>query len=455
VLWLFARGKVRSARWVTILDIGVVADPGFIVAINVYLLRSLGWAPVMGLLVLCFLVMGRALFVPTAAMRTAIAGTLALLPLQLVTTYVCFFEPNQLIVPAPLQLASFLAWSIGIVGLSSYGSGVIYGLREQVREAQQLGQYTLVDKIGEGGMGTVYRARHAMLRRPTAIKLLPPSKAGEEQLERFEREVQLTAELTHPNTVQIYDYGRSPDGVFYYAMELLDGLDLDTMVERYGPLGPARTVHVLEQICGALAEAHTRGLVHRDIKPANIFLCHRGGEPDVVKVLDFGLVKDLSGDKGLTGIDVVAGTPAFLSPEAITAPAEVGPRSDLYALGAVAYYLLTGEHVFGGATVVEIASHHVHSVPEPPSKRGRVVPTELELIVLRCLSKKQDQRHESAQALRRALAELPEHGGWTMEEAEAWWRKARTSEVGVALHPSPFASTMAVDLRSRAAEKAG
>jgi serine/threonine-protein kinase len=456
-LWWLSRGKVRSATWVICLDVAIVADPGLLVAINVYVLRSLRFAPLMALLVLCFLVLGRALLVPSAPKRTAIAGALAVLPLQAVNLFIAVTEPELLLVPAVLQVASLVAWSVGIVALSAYGSGIIYGLREQVREARQLGQYTLVEKIGEGGMGAVFRARHAMLRRPTAIKLLPPGKAGEQQLTRFEREVQLTAELTHPNTVQIYDYGRSPDGVFYYAMELLDGLDLDTLVERHGPLGPGRTVHVLEQVCGALAEAHARGLVHRDIKPANIFLCQRGGELDVVKVLDFGLVKDLAGDANLTEMDVVAGTPAFLSPEAITAPDRVGPHSDLYAVGAVGYYLLTGEHVFRGATVVEVASHHVHTRPEPPSKRsGRAVPTALEAIVLRCLAKKPEERYDGARALRRALEALPEHGTWTVDDAERWWREARTSDVPAPKHePSPFASTMAVDMRQRAMEKAG
>ena len=231
-----------------------------------------------------------------------------------------------------------------------------------------------------------------MLRRPTAIKLVPPEKAGPQQLMRFEREVQNTAELQHPNTIQIFDYGHSPDGVFYYAMEYLDGIDLDDLVERHGPQAPGRVVHILEQACAALTEAHDKGLVHRDIKPANIFLCHRGGIPDVVKVLDFGLVKELATDGGVTNVDVVAGTPAYLSPEAITAPDTLGPAADIYALGAVGYFLLTGEPVFGGATVVEICGHHVHSAPPPPSERTAVnLSEQLEALILRCLAKKPDQ----------------------------------------------------------------
>ena len=185
-----------------------------------------------------------------------------------------------------------------------------------MREARRLGPYTLVEKIGEGGMGAVYRASHALLRRPTAIKILPPQRAGEMDLARFEREVQMTSQLTSPHTVSVYDYGRTPDGLFYYAMEFLDGIDLEELVRRDGPMPPGRVVHVLRQVCEALGEAHRAGLIHRDVKPANILLCERGGRFDVAKVVDFGLVKSVSGsDPGVTLENTVPGTPHYMAPE--------------------------------------------------------------------------------------------------------------------------------------------
>jgi serine/threonine-protein kinase len=305
---------------------------------------------------------------------------------------------------------------------------VIFGLRREIQEARRLGQYTLEEKLGEGGMGAVYRARHAMLRRPTAIKLLPPAKSSEAALARFEREVQLTACLSHPNTVSVFDYGRTPDGVFYYAMEYLEGANLQALVRDDGPQPPARVAHVIGQVASALVEAHGIGLIHRDIKPENIILCERGGRPDVAKVVDFGLVRDPEPGSGarLTLTNVVQGTPLYLSPEAIRAPETVDARSDLYALGAVAYFLLTGTHVFGGATAVEVCSHHLHSLPEPPSDRlGRPLPPGLERLVLACLAKDPGRRPPSAAALQDALAGLCDVGRWSEAEARAWWERWR------------------------------
>ena len=246
-------------------------------------------------------------------------------------------------------------------------------LQKATLAARQLGQYALEEKLGAGGMGTVYKARHAMLRRPTAVKLLDVDKMSDTAIARFEREVQLTSTLSHPNTVAVFDYGRTPDGIFYYAMEYLDGMNLDDLVKRFGPLSEARSVHILRQVCGALAEAHAAGLVHRDIKPANIFLTSRGGMHDFVKVLDFGLVKALDGEEqaNLTNPHAMAGTPLYASPEAISQPDRVDARTDVYATGAVGYYLLTGSPVFTGTTVVEICMQHINAAPEPPSVRRR------------------------------------------------------------------------------------
>ena len=454
-LWWYAAGPLRSPLMVTMIDFACVTDPSTLIAITVYLMHDVPIAPYGGYAGVSLMILGRALIVPSTAQRTALASALAVLPMLGASLAIEIFDPTSLSLPRGMLTPVLAAWFSGAIILASYGSAVLYGLREQVREARQLGQYTLLSKIGEGGMGIVYRARHAMLRRPTAIKLLPPAKAGEQQLQRFEREVQHTAELTHPNTVQIFDYGRSPEGVFYYAMEFLDGIDLETLVVRFGAQPSGRVARILEQACGALAEAHERGLVHRDVKPANLFICHRGGIPDVVKVLDFGLVKELDrSGPSLTAMNVVAGTPAFLAPEAITAPDQVGTAADLYALGAVGYYLLTGEPVFTGATVVEICGHHVHSQPLPPSQRKRELsPDELESIIMRCLEKAPEARFSSARELGRALRDLLGSCPWTEEQAETWWLEARAEHPDLGSHQSSYevglASTVAVDLSER------
>jgi tRNA A-37 threonylcarbamoyl transferase component Bud32 len=301
-------------------------------------------------------------------------------------------------------------------------------LRQEVIEAKRLGQYTLGEKIGEGGMGQVYRANHALLRRPAAIKLLREGEVNEAAMRRFEREVQLTSELTDPNTIAIFDYGHTPEGVFYYVMEYLDGLDLGTLVERYGPQPPGRVVHILQQVCGALEEAHAHGLVHRDIKPANIILCERGKRPDVVKVLDFGLVKDLGADDR-TVEDVVAGTPAYLSPEGIADPDAVGPPSDLYALGAVGYFLLTGTQVFERKSLTAVLAAHLRDYPTPPHERlGAPVPEVLEALILKCLDKDPANRPRSADALRHALDAVELPNAWTENEARIWWTNHRQRE---------------------------
>ena len=308
-------------------------------------------------------------------------------------------------------------WAL-LVAVAGACVGALCKSRGSTTRETTLGQYTLGEKIGEGGMGVVYKANHALLRRPAAIKLLAPECAGEQNLKRFEREVQLTSLLTHPNTISIYDFGRTEKGTFYYAMEYVEGIDLQTLVEQEGPQAPARVAHVLAQLAGALAEAHGAGLVHRDVKPANVMLCQRGGVEDVVKVLDFGLIKDLSAKAELDQTDLhhIIGTPLYLSPEAITAPESVDARSDLYALGAVGYFLLTGVPLFSGKNVVEVCGHHLHTVPVPPSARlGAHVPEKLEALIMSCLAKSPEERPSSAAQLRTALVELATE--WTPERA--------------------------------------
>ena len=297
-------------------------------------------------------------------------------------------------------------------------------LQKATLAAKQLGQYALDEKLGAGGMGTVYKARHAMLRRPTAIKLLDVDKMSDAAIVRFEREVQLTSALTHPNTVAVFDYGRTPDGIFYYAMEYLEGMNLEELVGRLGPLPEARTVYILRQVCGSLAEAHAAGLVHRDIKPANIVLTRRGGLYDFVKVLDFGLAKASGGQEkaGLTSPNALMGTPLYLSPEAVNQPEQVDARSDVYALAVVGYFLLTGTPVFSGTTIMEICMKHARAAPEPPSTRsGRAVSPGLEQLLLRCLAKAPSDRPGDAAAMLRELDACVAEGAWTAQDAAAWW----------------------------------
>jgi serine/threonine-protein kinase len=344
------------------------------------------------------------------------------LPSYAAIIVVAFAFPERLNVPPSAWIAN-ATFVLGIpVALATMSSRVITRLREQVREAQRLGHYTLGEKIAEGGIGTVYRAHHAMLRRPTAIKLLRSQLANDEAIRQFEREVQITAELTDPHIVAVYDYGRSRDGTFYYAMEYLDGIDLERLVRDYGPQPVGRVVSKIRQVCDALAEAHGRGLIHRDIKPANILLCERGRQNDVAKVVDFGLVQNLDIDGGPTGL---AGTPGYLAPEAIADPAKVGAASDLYALGAVAYYLLTGHTVFEADSFVSLCKQHLHDEPPPPSRRAqRAIPASVDALVMSCLAKEPTDRPSSALALAEALDKL-EVQRWSAEEARVWWSAFR------------------------------
>lgn len=363
----------------------------------------------------------RAVTVPSKPRTTALIGALGVAP----SILVAFWDGGQRGVLR--QAVAFSAiWCVAAVLLTTFISHVIYGLRESVSMAQQLGQYVIEKKLGEGGMGEVYLAHHTLLRRPTAVKLLPPERAGEKTIARFEREVRATSRLTHPNTVSIFDYGRTRDGIFYYAMEYLDGLDLQRIVQEYGPLPPSRVVHILAQIAGALNEAHRAGLVHRDLKPANVFLCDRGGQQDTVKVLDFGLVKDTStsnSDPAQTELNALIGTPTYLAPESIHSPSEVDARSDLYAVGAIGYFLLTGRDVFQGASIVALCIAHLHEKPVKPSERlKRELPADLEQLILSCLEKQPEDRPATAAALRQALlaCDVP---AWGSDDAEGWWQR--------------------------------
>jgi serine/threonine protein kinase len=314
--------------------------------------------------------------------------------------------------------------------LASYlGAAWRRRLTEAELTARQLGQYQLEEKIGEGGMGVVYRAHHALLRRETAIKLLLPDRADAETIRCFEREVRLTCQLTHPNTIQVYDYGRTPEGLFYYAMEYLEGLNLRDLITRFGPQPEGRVIHILCQVAEALREAHERGLVHRDIKPANVFLTHRGGIPDAVKVLDFGLVREYraaAADAHGAGEDVHAtvGTPLFMSPESIRSPGRSDPRTDIYSLGVLGYYLLTGRPVFEGNTPEEVTNQHLHAEPVPPSRDPQTtISGAFEAALLQCLKKDPERRPASVRELKAMLLQSPRAQDWTEAAREDWWRR--------------------------------
>ena len=424
-MWVLARQRGPSSAALHATDAaGTLATMGLFACMAVSLPATFRPEQLF-LLIAITILLFRAAIVPSHPWRTAWISTLsAPLPAAILAMRIYTNPPPE--VSRGQSVAYAFLWGSLTALLATLVSLVTFRLRRSVARARRLGQYTLGEKLGEGGMGIVYRAEHEMLRRPTAIKLLPPGKAGEESLKRFEREVQQTARLTNPHTVSIYDFGRTPDGLFYYVMEYLDGLDLEDLVKESGPLSPGRAVRVLRQSCAALAEAHGIGLIHRDIKPANIFLCERGGIPDIVKVLDFGLVREIaaSSDPRLTAEDVIHGTPQYLAPEAIRNSDSIDARSDLYALGAVGYFLLTGTPVFSGKSALEHIHHHLQTPPEPPSKRlGRPIPPKLEAVILSCLEKDPDRRPESAKALAEALKKCDDVTPWDELDAQRYWRE--------------------------------
>jgi eukaryotic-like serine/threonine-protein kinase len=459
-LWLLTRRvrlSIRVLRW---LDISaLVVGCALFALMGAYLMRlqlvnglNVAIGAYAGLLACANTVMARAITVPSTPRRTLLGSVAAMAPLVPATVFAGGGSAA-----AAVNVTTWCAVSIAV---ATVGSRIIFGLRTEAARVRQLGQYTLERQIGAGGMGVVYRASHAMLRRPTAIKLLPPDRAGEASLVRFEREVQITAQLSHPNTVAIYDYGRTPDGLFYYAMEYLDGINLEDLVRLHGPQPAGRVLAILDQVCGALSEAHERGLVHRDIKPANIILTERGGEPDVAKVVDFGLVDSYaSDDPRLTNSTpgVLTGTPLYLSPESLRSPDAGDPRSDLYALGAVGYFLITGRPVFDAVTIAEIIGHHLHTDPVPPSQRlGRPLPPDLEAVLLQCLRKQADDRPSSARALREALRRCGRVRPWTTSDAAAWWetfRSIRDTHADALPFPDRRV-TVSVDVTSRLTQTA-
>ena len=309
--------------------------------------------------------------------------------------------------------------------LAIYSAHILNGLRKDLHDARKFGQYRLGRKLGAGGMGDVFLAEHQLLKRPCALKLIK-TESGSDPLAvaRFEREVKSAARLSHPNTIAIYDYGRTDEGTFYYVMEYLPGMSLHDMVKEHGPLPPGRLVFLLRQACAGLAEAHSLGIIHRDLKPANIFVALRGGEADVAKILDFGLVK-LTGDPEapeLTTDRTVSGTPAFMAPEQATGDRAVDPRTDVYSLGAIAYFALTGKTPFHGPTAMAIMIAQVRDPVVPPSQVAEGIPADLERVVLRCLAKDPADRYQDARSLARDLAACACARDWDEDRAAAWWQ---------------------------------
>ena len=358
-----------------------------------------------------------------------------------------------------LVLMVLLATIAGVVA-SHIGSTWRRRFDEAQLRARQLGQYTLLEKIGEGAMGVVYRARHALLRRETAVKLLLPDRADDEIIQQFEHEVQLTCRLTHPNTIQVFDYGHTADGIFYYAMELLEGLTLQDLADRYGAVPEERAIHILRQAAESLAEAHDAGLIHRDIKPGNLFLCERGGMPDTVKVLDFGLVRDLAHDRQTLAPGEArsrfVGTPLYMAPETIRNPGHGDAASDLYALGAVAYLLVTGLPVFSAGSVEMAWEMHANSIPVPPSRRAPgALSAELESLILDCLAKVPGDRPAGMNTFLERLAQCPKANGWTPDRRRLWWREhvlnvpADEAETSRTAPVPEVEATIRIDLSSR------
>jgi hypothetical protein len=462
LVWLACRSARRTPEQLNRIDLG-----GLVASIVLYALKGaiegggFQQATVTAMTSLAAIIT-HAIIVPATARRAFWVSLLASVP----ATVAAYFISSRLAAETPqpnpwvpvLGTAYIAMWSALTVAVATLASRIIYGLRQRAREAREIGQYTLEARIGAGGMGVVYRARHSLLRRPTAIKLLPLERAGERSIRRFEREVQLTSSLSHPNTIAVYDFGRTPDGIFYYVMEYLDGVTLQDLVQHDGPLSSGRVVHLLTQLCGALDEAHALGLVHRDIKPANLMLCVRGRVSDHVKVLDFGLVKEPSDDLGasIADADALIGTPSYMAPEGIKDPLSVTAAADIYAVGAVAYFLLVGEPAFVGSSVMEVCLKHVHEAPRPMSERtDNPVPPALDALVLDCLRKDPRDRPRDAATLRARLASIEGLSLWSAADADEWWARSASGVMQSVVRErsasagSPGPQTLAIDWAAR------
>ena len=374
------------------------------------------------------------MFIPNTWRRAAVdIGLLALTPVMVIGLGALTHESVRTAF-SPFMFSQICGLlTVGAVA-ATYGAHTVGTLRHEAFEARRFGEYRLRRLLNSGGMGDVYLAEHRLLKRPCAIKVIRPSRSAEPlALERFEREVRVTATLTHWNTVEIFDYGRATDGTFYYVMEYLPGMTLAQLVDRHGPLPAARVVHMMRQVCDALGDAHRIGLIHRDLKPGNVMATERGGVYDVIKVFDFGLVKPEEEMRIRQPIaqDGLAGSPLYMSPEQATGDSPSDRRSDLYSLGAVMYFLLTGRPPFVGASAIEALAAHAYDSPTPPSGHVSGVPADLEAVVLRCLAKDPADRYQNSGELAEALAATSVAGAWSRAAAESWWNENAMAE----LHP--------------------
>ncbi len=435
------RSKKLTPASLVYLGLGYEVVGAFLVTTQSWFAGSLIQQQVLSINWVCVWIVIFPLVVPATPLQNIVASFLSATmgPFLLA---ICVLGYGSPVPSAPKLVMSFLPNYMS-AAMAIIPAIALYRLGRQLSVAEkklrELGSYQLVERLGQGGMGEVWRAQHRMLARPAAVKLVhvnseEETPLGREQLlRRFEVEAQATASLHSPHTVSLYDFGRTSEGTFYYVMELLDGLDLESLVKRFGPIPPARAVHLLEQVCLSLAEAHAAGVVHRDIKPANIYLCRLGLEHDWIKVLDFGLVAKAKGCTScsktgeasrLTAANTIVGTPTFMSPEMAEGRPDIDGRADIYALGCVAYWLLTGTVLFSGPdkTPMKILMDHVGTPPEPPSRRlGRPLPAALESVVLKCLEKDPRDRPPSASELGRLLRESAVDGTWGESEARRWW----------------------------------
>jgi tRNA A-37 threonylcarbamoyl transferase component Bud32 len=425
------RKKADCGLWLTLLNaFGTTALDTWVTGLNMDTMGGPSWTATV--------ILASAMIMPNSPRKTLMASlaAAAMGPLGVWMAHLRGFEVPTVGHTLLMHIPNFI-WA----GVATLPAAMFQRLGKRLNEARALGSYELVEQLGAGGMGTVWRARHRFLARDAAVKLVRSAALGktdsaaQTQLRRFEREAQATALLRSQHSIRLFDFGAADDGSFYYVMELLEGRDLESVVREFGPLPPERAVYLLKQICHSLAEAHARGMVHRDIKPANLFLCRMGLEFDFVKVLDFGLVQTRLVDPSsavtetLITAQQLIGTPAYMAPEVILGKDDVDRRADVYAIGCVAFFLLTGTRVFQDGTQMQALIDHVHAEPVPPSARlGKPLARELDQFVLDCLRKKPEDRPRDAAALLDRIMATPLAGAWSNTQARAWWQ-ARLPEL--------------------------